>query len=71
MADRLLREGMRGYADEVLHRVVASYADADVQAHVHRMMTGTDPEGAAAPDEAVQAEGGDPGRQPPGTGGDG
>ncbi|MET7886129.1 hypothetical protein ACFYS7_08770 [Streptomyces avermitilis] len=48
MADRLLREGMRGYADEVLHRVVASYADAD-----------------------VQAEGGDPGRQPPGTGGDG
>lgn len=48
MADRLLREGMRGYADEVLHRMVAPYAGADVQAHVHRMMTGTDPEGAAA-----------------------
>ncbi|TPQ21704.1 alpha/beta fold hydrolase [Streptomyces sporangiiformans] len=48
MADRLLREGMRGYADEVLHKMVAPYADADVAAHVHRMMTGTPPEGAAA-----------------------
>jgi pimeloyl-ACP methyl ester carboxylesterase len=47
-ADRLLREGMRGYADEVLHRMVAPYADAGVAAHVHRMMTATDPRGAAA-----------------------
>jgi pimeloyl-ACP methyl ester carboxylesterase len=48
IADRLLREGMRGYADEVLHRMVAPYADPDVAAHVHRMMTATSPEGAAA-----------------------
>jgi pimeloyl-ACP methyl ester carboxylesterase len=48
MADRLLREGMTGYADEVLHKMVAPYADADVAAHVRRMMTATDPEGAAA-----------------------
>jgi pimeloyl-ACP methyl ester carboxylesterase len=48
MADRLLREGMRGYADEVLEKMVAPYAGGDVKAHVHRMMTGTPPEGAAA-----------------------
>ncbi|WP_327728718.1 alpha/beta hydrolase [Streptomyces sp. NBC_00487] len=48
MADRLLREGMTGYADEVLHKMVAPYADADVAAQVRRMMTATDPEGAAA-----------------------
>jgi 3-oxoadipate enol-lactonase len=48
MADRLLREGMRGYADEVLEKMVAPHADADVKAHVHRMMTGAPPEGAAA-----------------------
>ncbi|MDF3301045.1 alpha/beta fold hydrolase [Streptomyces tropicalis] len=48
MADRLLREGMRGYADEVLERMVAPWADAGVKAQVHRMMTGTSPEGAAA-----------------------
>ncbi|GGS86659.1 alpha/beta fold hydrolase [Streptomyces chromofuscus] len=48
MADRLLREGMRGYADEVLDTMVAPYASAGVRAHVHRMMTGTPPEGAAA-----------------------
>ncbi len=48
MAERLLREGMRGYADEVLHRMVAPYADVEVAAHVHRMMTATSPEGAAA-----------------------
>ncbi|MET9832132.1 alpha/beta hydrolase [Streptomyces sp. NPDC006385] len=48
MADRLLREGMRGYADEVLEKMVAPYADAEVKAHVHRMMTATAPEGAAA-----------------------
>ncbi|MGQ4384680.1 alpha/beta fold hydrolase [Streptomyces sp. SAS_270] len=48
MADRLLREGMRGYADEVLYKMVAPYSDAEVAAHVHRMMTATSPEGAAA-----------------------
>ncbi|MFK8912073.1 alpha/beta fold hydrolase [Streptomyces sp. YS-3] len=47
-ADRLVREGMRPYADEVLEKMVAPYADAGVKAHVHRMMTATDPEGAAA-----------------------
>ncbi|MEV6650227.1 alpha/beta fold hydrolase [Streptomyces sp. NPDC051219] len=48
MADRLLRDGMRGYADEVLHKMVAPDADPETAAHVHRMMCGTDPEGAAA-----------------------
>ncbi|MCZ0211263.1 alpha/beta fold hydrolase [Streptomyces sp. UMAF16] len=48
MADRLLAEGMRGYADEVLEKMVAPYADAGVKAHVHRMMTATPPKGAAA-----------------------
>ncbi|WP_327344639.1 alpha/beta hydrolase [Streptomyces europaeiscabiei] len=48
MADRLLREGMTGYADEVLYKMVAPYADAEVTAQVRRMMTATDPEGAAA-----------------------
>jgi pimeloyl-ACP methyl ester carboxylesterase len=48
MADRLLAEGMRGYADEVLERMVAPYASAEVKAHVHGMMTATSPEGAAA-----------------------
>lgn len=48
MADRLLREGMGGYADEVLYKMVAPYADPEVAAHVRRMMTGTDPRGAAA-----------------------
>ncbi|TWV44886.1 alpha/beta fold hydrolase [Streptomyces misionensis] len=48
MADRLLAEGMRGYADEVLDRMVAPYARAEVKAHVHGMMTATDPRGAAA-----------------------
>lgn len=48
MADRLVREGMKPYADEVLEKMVAPYADADVKAHVYRMMTATDPEGAAA-----------------------
>jgi 3-oxoadipate enol-lactonase len=48
LADRLLREGMKGYADEVLHKMVAPYADQEVAAHVHRMMTATNPEGAAA-----------------------
>ncbi|MFE1884005.1 alpha/beta fold hydrolase [Streptomyces diastatochromogenes] len=48
MADRLLAEGLRGYADEVLEKMVAPYADPEVKAHVHRMMTATAPEGAAA-----------------------
>jgi pimeloyl-ACP methyl ester carboxylesterase len=48
MADRLLAEGLRGYADEVLEKMVAPYADAEVKAHVHRMMTATPAEGAAA-----------------------
>ena len=48
MADRLLREGLGGYADEVLEKMVAPYASAEVKAHVHRMMTATSPEGAAA-----------------------
>ncbi|MFE9623944.1 alpha/beta fold hydrolase [Streptomyces sp. NPDC006527] len=47
-ADRLLAEGMRGYADEVLEKMVAPSADPEVKAHVHRMMTSTSPEGAAA-----------------------
>ncbi|MEU1073159.1 MULTISPECIES: alpha/beta fold hydrolase [unclassified Streptomyces] len=47
-ADRLVREGMKPYADEVLEKMVAPYADAAVKARVHRMMTATDPEGAAA-----------------------
>ncbi|MGW4563323.1 alpha/beta fold hydrolase [Streptomyces sp. NPDC004561] len=47
-AGRLLAEGMRGYADEVLERMVAPYARPEVKAHVHRMMTATAPEGAAA-----------------------
>ncbi|WP_046727699.1 alpha/beta fold hydrolase [Streptomyces humi] len=47
-ADRLLREGMRGYADEVLAKMVAPDAAPAVRAHVHGMMTATDPEGAAA-----------------------
>jgi pimeloyl-ACP methyl ester carboxylesterase len=48
MADRLLSDGMRGYADEALHKMVAPYADASVAAHVHGMMTATPPPGAAA-----------------------
>lgn len=48
MADRLLAEGMRGYADEVLEKMVAPYADPGVKAHAHRMMTATSPAGAAA-----------------------
>ncbi|MFF3316740.1 alpha/beta fold hydrolase [Streptomyces sp. NPDC003035] len=47
LADRLVREGMKGYADEVLDRMVAPY-NTHAAAHVHRMMCATDPEGAAA-----------------------
>jgi pimeloyl-ACP methyl ester carboxylesterase len=57
MADRLLSEGMRGYADEVLEKMVAPSADAQVKAHVHRMMTSTRPEGAAP---ALRARAGRP-----------
>ncbi|MFE1546888.1 alpha/beta fold hydrolase [Streptomyces sp. NPDC058718] len=47
MADRLLKEGMQGYADEVLDRMVAPY-NTHAAPHVHRMMCATDPAGAAA-----------------------
>ncbi|MFI8517568.1 alpha/beta fold hydrolase [Streptomyces sp. NPDC085481] len=46
-ADRLLAEGMRGYADEVLDKMVAPY-NTHAAPHVHRMMCATDPAGAAA-----------------------
>lgn len=51
MADRLLREGMSGYADEVLPRMLAARSIATlpaVAAHVTAMMRATDPRGAAA-----------------------
>ncbi|KPI09439.1 hypothetical protein OK074_3245 [Actinobacteria bacterium OK074] len=48
MAERLLAEGMTGYADEVLYKMVAPYAEPEVAAHVRKMMTATDPRGAAA-----------------------
>ncbi|MGX1271229.1 alpha/beta fold hydrolase [Streptomyces phaeoluteigriseus] len=48
LADRLLAEGMRGYADEVLLKMVAPHAPPAVKSHVHRMMTSAPPEGAAA-----------------------
>ncbi|MFE0381735.1 alpha/beta fold hydrolase [Streptomyces inhibens] len=51
MAERLLREGMDGYAHEVLSKMVSPHniaAQPDVAEHVLGMMTGTAPEGAAA-----------------------
>lgn len=51
MADRLLREGMAGYADEVLPLMVAPAnlrTNPAVGEHVLRMMRGTSPGGAAA-----------------------
>ena len=51
MADRLVTEGMRPYATEVLSKMLAprSITDfPDVAAHVTAMMCGTNPEGAAA-----------------------
>ncbi|MFK0260162.1 alpha/beta fold hydrolase [Streptomyces angustmyceticus] len=51
MAERLLREGMDGYAHEVLAKMISPATIAsrpDVAAHVLRMMTTTPPEGAAA-----------------------
>ncbi|HEX5534462.1 MAG TPA: alpha/beta fold hydrolase [Actinomycetales bacterium] len=50
-ADRLLREGMARYADEMLPKMVAPHnvqALPAVAQHVLRMMRGTSPEGAAA-----------------------
>ncbi|CAM5466815.1 alpha/beta fold hydrolase [Streptomyces tanashiensis] len=47
MADRLLKEGMQGYADEVLDLMVAPY-NTHAAPHVHRMMRATDPVAAAA-----------------------
>ncbi|MEV7971215.1 alpha/beta fold hydrolase [Sphaerisporangium sp. NPDC088356] len=50
-ADRLLREGMGPYAEEVLPKMVAPYnieALPDVAAHVLGMMRSAPPEGAAA-----------------------
>ncbi|MET7368995.1 alpha/beta fold hydrolase [Streptomyces sp. NPDC005566] len=51
LADRLLAEGMGGYAAEVIDKMLAPYnvvALPDVAAHVQGMMRATDPEGAAA-----------------------
>jgi pimeloyl-ACP methyl ester carboxylesterase len=51
MADRLLAEGMGGYADEVIGKMIAPYnvtALPDVAEHVLGMMRATSPEGAAA-----------------------
>ncbi|MEU4238169.1 alpha/beta fold hydrolase [Actinoplanes sp. NPDC026619] len=50
-AERLLAEGMAGYADEVLDKMITPYhvmAKPDVAAHVRRMMLATAPQGAAA-----------------------
>ncbi|MFC1413112.1 alpha/beta fold hydrolase [Streptacidiphilus sp. N1-12] len=51
VADRLLAEGLGGYADEVIDKMVAPAtiaAKPEVAAHVLRMMRSTSPEGAAA-----------------------
>ncbi|MFF0288403.1 alpha/beta fold hydrolase [Streptomyces sp. NPDC005262] len=51
MADRLLAEGLDGYADEVIDKMIAPYNVTglpDVAAHVLAMMRTTAPEGAAA-----------------------
>src|SRR5262249_5303297 len=51
MADRLLREGMRGYAEEGLSKMLAPRTIAtrpDIATYVLNMMCGTDPGGAAA-----------------------
>ncbi|MFF7674549.1 alpha/beta fold hydrolase [Actinacidiphila glaucinigra] len=51
MAERLAAEGMSGYADEVLDRMIAPRnvtALPEVAGHVLRMMRGASPEGAAA-----------------------
>jgi pimeloyl-ACP methyl ester carboxylesterase len=51
VADRLLREGMRSYADEALPKMLAARSIEVLPAvakHVGAMMRATDPEGAAA-----------------------
>ncbi|GAA1351842.1 alpha/beta fold hydrolase [Streptomyces beijiangensis] len=51
LADRLLSEGMAGYAAEVIDKMLAAYnvtALPDAADHVLTMMRTTDPEGAAA-----------------------
>ena len=51
LADRLLAEGMAGYADEVLDKMITPAhvtTQPEVAAHVRRMMLATDPRGAAA-----------------------
>ncbi|GGQ11247.1 alpha/beta fold hydrolase [Streptomyces mutabilis] len=51
LADRLLAEGMDGYAHEVIDKMLAAYnvtAMPDVAARVLKAMCATDPEGAAA-----------------------
>lgn len=48
MADRLLREGMDPYAEEVLPRMVAPRNVASVGEHVMKMMRSAPPAGAAA-----------------------
>ncbi|WP_033212609.1 alpha/beta fold hydrolase [Kitasatospora phosalacinea] len=51
MADRLLAEGMAGYADEVIDKMLAPYnvtALPETAARVLGMMRATDPRGAAA-----------------------
>ena len=51
MADRLVREGMHPYANEVLSKMLAARSITDfpdVAAHVMTMMCGANPEGAAA-----------------------
>jgi pimeloyl-ACP methyl ester carboxylesterase len=51
MADRLVKEGMRPYANEVLSKMLAARSITDlpdVAAHVMTMMCGANPEGAAA-----------------------
>jgi pimeloyl-ACP methyl ester carboxylesterase len=50
-ADRLLAEGLRGYADEALPKMISAATVRQhpaVAAHVLRMMRATDPAGAAA-----------------------
>ncbi|MFD6418154.1 alpha/beta fold hydrolase [Streptomyces sp. NPDC060194] len=51
LADRLLAEGMDGYAGEVIDKMLAAYnvaAMPEVAEHVLGMMRATDPRGAAA-----------------------
>ncbi|MFJ8015534.1 alpha/beta fold hydrolase [Streptomyces sp. NPDC096339] len=51
LAERLLAEGMRGYAEEVIDKMLAPYnvtGMPEAAARVSAMMCATDPEGAAA-----------------------